>query len=50
MVIERLTTVPKIMRTDLCPIPSAKLPEEPTFLEERKEVNCDEIWTLQYEA
>jgi hypothetical protein len=51
MVLERLTTVPIIMRKDFCPIPSVKLLEEPSLLEERKEeVNCDEIWKLQYEA
>jgi hypothetical protein len=36
------------MRKEIFPVPFARLLEELSLFE--KEANCDEIWTLQYEA
>ena len=51
LVLERLTNVSKILRKDLYSIPSAKMLEENSLLEEIKDdVNIDEIWMTQYKA
>lgn len=51
LILERLTNMSEILRKDLYSIPSAKMLEETSLLEEIKDdMNIDEIWMMQYKA